>query len=499
MREDWVEIKLRDLVKNPQKDIVDGPFGSNLKAGEYVDNGIPVFKIQNIKANTFLDKNIKYVTEKKAKTLDRHSFKAGDLIITKLGDPLGLCCEVPNKYPYGIIVADLLRFRPFEKIVNKKFLRYCINSNFIQTQLRVITKGTTRPRVNLSIVRDLKFYLAPLPEQRAIVAKIEQLFSELDNSIANLQAAKDQLDIYRQAVLKKAFEGALTKEYRQNHRLNGLGDDTDLKSENGENRKISEINQSVAIRDSDKREVNVNGIEAKIPINWLFTNIGEYAKLQGGFAFKSKEYTKKGISLVKIGNVHYQNVDWSNITYIDSMRYKEFEEYSLNENDVLIAMTRPVIKSLNTVKTVVVKKNDLPALLNQRVGRFKIVNDLDKDYLKYFIFTDFFKKRIIKESSSTQQPNISSKKIENFDFVLPPTKNEQTQIVQQIEIRLSVCDNVQNSIDEGLQKAEALRQSILKKAFAGELLSEAELAACRNEADYEPAEKLVEKVRAELA
>ena len=101
----WALVKLGDLVVDPKKDLVDGPFGSNLKADEYTDSGVPVFKIQNIKAKRFLDKKINYITEEKANSLSRHSFVSGDLIITKLGDPLGLCCKAPEKYRYGIIVA----------------------------------------------------------------------------------------------------------------------------------------------------------------------------------------------------------------------------------------------------------------------------------------------------------------------------------------------------------------------------------------------------------
>ncbi len=72
---------------------------------------------------------------------------------------------------------------------------------------------------------------------------------------------------------------------------------------------------------------------------------------------------------------------------------------------------------------------------------------------------------------------------------------EQHQIVQEIESRLSVCDKLAESINESLQKAEALRQSILKKAFAGQLLTEAELAACRKEPDWEPAEQLLQRIQ----
>ena len=76
-----------------------------------------------------------------------------------------------------------------------------------------------------------------------------------------------------------------------------------------------------------------------------------------------------------------------------------------------------------------------------------------------------------------------------------PSIDEQLQIVQEIESRLSICDKLAESIDQSLEKSEALRQSILKRAFAGQLLSEAELSSCRREPDWEPAAKLLERIK----
>lgn len=85
--------------------------------------------------------------------------------------------------------------------------------------------------------------------------------------------------------------------------------------------------------------------------------------------------------------------------------------------------------------------------------------------------------------------------INNVILPFPKTVSEQHAIVREIESRLSVCDKVEQSIGEALEKAEALRQSILKKAFEGKLLTEDEIAQCKQEADYEPAEKLLERIK----
>ena len=98
------------------------------------------------------------------------------------------------------------------------------------------------------------------------------------------------------------------------------------------------------------------------------------------------------------------------------------------------------------------------------------------------------------KSFGVNQSNINGTKLKKYPFPFTSLE-EQEQIVQEIEIRLSVCDNILRNIEEGLEKAEALRQSILKKAFEGKLLNETELAACRQQPDWEPAEKLLARIQ----
>jgi type I restriction enzyme S subunit len=92
--------------------------------------------------------------------------------------------------------------------------------------------------------------------------------------------------------------------------------------------------------------------------------------------------------------------------------------------------------------------------------------------------------------------SISQPQIARFPVLLPPLA-EQRRIVIEVERRLSLCDKLEETIAESMQKSEALRQSILKKAFVGELLSEKELEEARNAPDWEPADKLLERINAE--
>ena len=183
----WVLGRISDVVLNPKNDIVDGPFGSNLKSTEYVDQGIPIIRLQNVSRYQFINKNIRYVTKEKAEQLKRHSFLKNDIVMTKLGIPVGKACLVPEFLESGIIVADILRMRVAEKFISKQFILYLINSNFIIKQFAYNTKGTTRPRVNLTKFRNFLIPIPPLNEQKRIVDKIEELFSKIDSTKQSLE------------------------------------------------------------------------------------------------------------------------------------------------------------------------------------------------------------------------------------------------------------------------------------------------------------------------
>jgi type I restriction enzyme S subunit len=202
--------QLQTFCDDVKADIVDGPFGSNMKRSDYTTEGIPVLKIQNVKPFKIIVKKMDYVSKKKYEELQRHSYKTGDIIITKLGDPLGVSAIVPAELKKGIIVADLVRVRATK--INTDYLVYVLNSPIISNYINSKQKGTTRPRVKLSIVRELPIPYVKPTAQKQIVQEIESRFSvidKLEETINNSLAKAEQL---RKSILKAAFEGKLVKE-----------------------------------------------------------------------------------------------------------------------------------------------------------------------------------------------------------------------------------------------------------------------------------------------
>lgn len=194
--------------------------------------------------------------------------------------------------------------------------------------------------------------------------------------------------------------------------------------------------------------------------------LGKVAPLQGGFAFKSKDYQNTGVNLIRINNVWEEFISWHEKVYLPKPYLKKYKDFLLNKNDLVLSMTRPIIKSLNSVKIAQIRGEDLPCLLNQRVGRFLIKKDeIQTKYLLYFCYTKFFKSQIQKYSSTSLQPNVSSKQVNSIKIPLPSLALQKgfAKIAEKVEKQ-------KEKQKQSLGKIEELFNSSLNKAFKGELI-----------------------------
>ncbi|MCC5849329.1 MAG: restriction endonuclease subunit S [Verrucomicrobia bacterium] len=247
------------------------------------------------------------------------------------------------------------------------------------------------------------------------------MFSELDNGSANLQEARRKIDIYRQSVLKKAFEGELTNPCRY--------------------------------------EIDMR----KHPKGWKFIKMGNIAKIGTGATPKRghKAYWENG------------TVPWVTSGAVNNPYVTSAEEYitnrALQETNCKIALPGSLLVAMYGEGKTRGKCSELKieAATNQAIAIITLENEavMLKSYLKWFFIMNYENIRLL--SSGGVQPNLNLSIIKNTSIPLPETLEEQTQIVQEIESRLSVCDKLIETIDTSLKQAEALRQSILKKAFEG--------------------------------
>jgi len=481
--EGWVMALLADLAENPKNDIVDGPFGSNLKANEYTETGVPIVRLQNIKRNYFLNKNIKCVTTKKAKQLARHSFMPGDLLITKLGAPLGVACIAPHDFQEGIIVADIVRARLPEDKVNTKYIAYLINSPSVIQQFKRNTKGTTRPRVNLKFMRSLQLPIAPYEQQKHIVTKIEELFSHIDAGIEALKKSQQLLKQYRQSVLKAAVTGELTKEWRKANK-NKLEPASQLlerilkeRRQKWEEQQLKQFQAKGKVPKDDKwkgkhKELAlITGEEREtlpeIPVGWVYTRLGNVIEEPKYGTSKKCSYDSSGIGVLRIPNIANGKIDSEDLKFAQ-FDDSEVRTYQLLEDDILTIRSNGSIKLVG--KCALIDANMTEYLYAGYLIRLRPNKRLaDGSYLINALNSAYLRNQIESKAKSTSGVNnINSGELQAL--IIPIcSKEEQILVNVQVDQRLESIDRLALEIERQLVKAEKNKQSILASAFLGRI------------------------------
>lgn len=374
------------------------------------------------------------------------------------------------------------------KILYSKYLFYfCQGFNF-----KTLDKSTTIPSLAKRDLLKIKLQLAPLPEQRSIVAKIEELFSELDSGIANLQKAKEQLKVYRQAVLKAAFEGELTREWRKENRYSM---EKDL--ENYKRAKEIAIKEKLIPKANYFPKFDEKDLIYKTPKNWIIlpwksvVSNNKYAMKRGPFGstLKKEFFVSDGIPVYEQANAINNNA-YEHRYFITEEKFKELESFSVTAGEMIISCS-------GTLGRISLLPDDArTGVINQALLKIDIDETIiKKDYFLLLFRSESFQRLLYKKSIGTAMRNmVGMKDLKEIPIHLPSIE-EQNKIVQEIESRLSVCEHIEATIEEALEKSEALRMSVLKKAFEGKLLSKEEIEACKKESDWEPAANLLKRIK----
>ena len=185
-----------------------GPFGSSLKVSDYKTQGVPLVFVRNIRSGLFGGENTVCVTKDKAAELSAHAVEAGDILVTKMGDPPGDVCRYPANRPPAVITADCIKLRLTKVGVDALFIEYTMASRVVQDQILSITKGVAQLKVNLANFSSIALPLPPVAEQARIVAELDRHLSIVREVEAEVNTILKRAQTLRQATLAKAFSGA---------------------------------------------------------------------------------------------------------------------------------------------------------------------------------------------------------------------------------------------------------------------------------------------------
>ena len=424
--------------------------GDWIESKDQDPNGeVRLIQLADIGDGFFRNKSDRYLNLETALRIRCTFLKYGDVLVARMPDPIGRASVFPlsNEGKY-VTAVDVAIIRTGNTGIDSRFIELSINNGYFRRAIESLQSGTTRKRISRAKLSEIPFPLPPIAEQHRIVAKIEELFSVLDKGIESLKTAQQQLKVYRQAVLKYAFEGKLTN--------------PDVK-------------------------------DGELPEGWEKSSLGSITLDKTGLrrgpfgsAIKKEFFVENGFKVYEQGNA-INNDPYRGRYFISETKFTELKNFEVLPGDLLVSCS-----GVTLGRIVEIPIDAQQGVINQALLRIRLRKEVISN--KYFIHhfrSEYFQRKIFEQSQGTAMPNLVGIKDFKEIEILLPSINEQELIVQEIESRLSVCDKIEESIEQGLQQAEALRQSILKRAFEGKLVPQ--------DPNDEPASVLLERIKAERA
>ncbi|MFD1708800.1 restriction endonuclease subunit S [Siminovitchia sediminis] len=389
-------------------------------------------KIVNQKDNVYVPKEL---------VRNEQFIRKGDVVIVSstgsskvIGKP-GIIKEDDEDTSFGAFITMI---RPNEGIHYSYFGMYFL-SHLYREKIVSLAKGSNINNIKKEHLTQLTMPVPNVNEQIRIADKAGRLLYKIDEAKRFIEEAKETFELRRAAILDKAFRGELTEEWRK---------------ENPEVR-------LPRISDSALAEAPYD-----IPSEWKWVRLGDVCSLLSGKGFKKAEYTDEGVKLLKIQNVSYRKIDWSDVSCLPDHYLETEAKLVLHPQDILIALNRPITN--NKLKVGMLKDEDTPAILYQRVGCLRPVSEeLDPSFL-YLLFTSgYFLNEIQKRLLGSDQPYINMPQLKEIPIPLV-SYPEQKAIVESVHTFLKkeqkALGRVESSID-----FESLQSSILSQAFRGEL------------------------------
>jgi len=355
-----------------------------------------------------------------------------------------------------------------------------------------------------------KIGIPPENEQHRIVAKIEELFSELDKGIESLKRAREQLKVYRQVLLKHAFEGKLTKQWRKENAgkletadqlLERIKKEREARSQQqlkawqaavmqweAAGKKGKKPGKPKKFQDTAFDQDAVNELPT-LPRNGTYSPLGDLIDDPKYGTSKKCTYETNRAGVLRIPNVVSGRVDSTDLKFAE-FDDSELYDYALLDGDILLIRSNGSISIVGKAALIEPKDTDYifaGYLIRLRPNASLII----PKYLIFVLEAHMMRKQIEAKAKSTSGVNnINSGEIKSL--IVPVTGiEEQSEIVKLLEEKLSVVDSNMSDIEDNLIKSEALRQSILKKAFSGQLVPQ--------DPNDEPASVLLVRIAAEKA
>jgi type I restriction enzyme S subunit len=363
--------------------------------------------------------------------------------------PVGYCAIANNEISTNQGFKNLI---PSDAVCSDYVYHYLKGNKSLAEEY---ASGTTFLELSAKAFSRIPIPVPPLPEQRRIVARIEELFSRLDAGVAELHAAKAQLKRYRQSVLNAAVTGELTKEWRERNPK------VEPASELLE-RILQQRREQWPGKGKYKEPLPIKPVPSSTtPSSWTQVNLDSITTILGDGLHGTPKYDSDGEFYFINGN----NLSYGKILLKDNTKRvseSEFLKYKkpLNQHTILVSIN-------GTLGNTAFYSNE-KVILGKSACYFNLAPVLNKYFVEAVLRTNRFISYLHNTATGSTIKNVPLKAMRAFNFTIPPLA-EQEQIVAEVEARTTVIGHLETELDQQISRSHKLRQSILSKAFEGEL------------------------------
>ncbi len=440
-------------------DVVAGVgFPKEMQGGQ--DGAIPVFKVGDISAawlqgKSLLNDSRNYLSAEEAKSLGK-CVPAGATVFAKIGEALRLNRRVMLGRD-ALVDNNVMGLVPRRERVAPKYLYY-----FMQTvDLGGLSRSTTVPSIRKSDVVEINIPVPALAVQDEMVAELEKQFSRLDETVANLQRVKANLKRYKASVLKAAVEGRLVETEAALARREGRPYET------GEQllQRILEERRGQWQKKTGYKEPSQPALadQSDLPDGWVWGCVEQlnpgnrpcaYGVLQPG------EDLANGVPFVRVGDINDGTVDFTDMKRIHPNIAAAYPRTYLKGGEVLLTLVGAI------GRTAVAPSTLAGANVARAVGVLPINESINPQWVEMWFRNPAKIAEMTGKSHEVARKTLNLEDVRLAAVALPP-RTEQTRIVAEVDRHLSIIREVEAEVDANLQRAQALRQATLSKAFSG--------------------------------
>jgi type I restriction enzyme S subunit len=462
----WAWVKLGEISERINPGFPSGKHNKNRE-------GIPHLRPMNINVKGEIDLSVvKYVQQE---SYDR--LLKGDVLFNNTNSPelLGktACVKENSNWAYS---NHMTRIRVNSNLVNSCWIAYSLHRLFLLGFFQMnCVHHVNQASVGSTFLTDkISIPFPPLAEQQRIVSRIDEVFTRLDAGGKSLETVMSQLKRYRQSVLKSAFEGKLTEEWRRTHRDR-------LEPASKLLKRIKEERKSGPGKHKEAPPVNTSDAP-ELPEKWAWTRLGDMAEVMDVDHKMPKTARKGGIPFLSAKNfVGYDDIDFENVKQISEEDFQRLSRKCKPEPGDLL---------YSRIGAALGKAREVPLRITFHISYslciIRPVSPLYSRFLKWLLKSPLILSQAKANTRSIGVPDLGLRDIGGFQIPIAPL-NEQQRIVDEIEQRLSIAEGVEKTVIGSSKQAEKLRQSILKHAFEGKLVPQ--------DSNDEPASVLLERIK----